>query len=285
METTFLSVDSRTSLFLPNAREVIVMPIGDIQLGAEGCDLPRLRRHIEWGVNNGAYYIGMGDYTDLESPSNRAMLAPLYDSVHDALDAQAAKHQKILEQIFAPTKGRWLGLHEGHHTHKFQTGATLDMELCKYLEAPFLGRCAVSIIKLGDPDHSVQCRIWSHHGEGSAQTLAGPLAKLERLSNHFDADIMLMAHYTRKLATKIPRLYFRLKKNGEVAITSRNRILATTGGFFKGYTHKSNRGGKPEGSYVEKTMLPPTAEGSVVLYIRAKRGTRGPTRLDLDVSL
>lgn len=285
METTFLGVDAQQSLFLPESREVIVMPIGDIQLGAEGCDLPRLRRHIEWGIAHGAYYLGMGDYTDLESPSNRMLLADVYDSVHDALDAQALKHQRILQRIFDGTQGRWLGLHEGHHTHKYQSGKTLDMGLCEFLGAPFLGRCAVSIIQLGDTDHPVLCRIWSHHGEGSAQTLAGPLAKLERISNHFDADIMLMGHYTRKLATKIPRLIFNPKRNGGVEVSKRNRILATTGGFFTGYTHHSNRGGKPEGSYVEKAMLPPTAEGSVVLYIRAKRGRRGRTRLDLDVSL
>ena len=43
------------------------MPISDIQHGASGADLKKLKRHVEWGVEHGAYFTGLGDYIDVAS--------------------------------------------------------------------------------------------------------------------------------------------------------------------------------------------------------------------------
>ena len=61
-------------------RETVIIPIGDLQLhldsegGTGPCDFDRFKEVIEWGVENDAYYIGMGDFVDFASPSNRAKM-------------------------------------------------------------------------------------------------------------------------------------------------------------------------------------------------------------------
>jgi len=48
--------------------ELKLGPIGDIQYGAQGCDVKKLRRHMEFSVEHGWRNIGMGDYIDFLSP-------------------------------------------------------------------------------------------------------------------------------------------------------------------------------------------------------------------------
>ena len=42
--------------------EVRLLPIGDLQYGTDGFDRDRFERHISWGMDVGAYFVGMGDY-------------------------------------------------------------------------------------------------------------------------------------------------------------------------------------------------------------------------------
>ena len=135
-------------------REVRIMPISDIQYGAAGCDVDRLRRHLKWGVANDFYFIGLGDYVDVMSPSNRRKWAEagFYDSVREAMDEKMDRVGKEIQRILEPTKGRWLGLLTGHHFHEFQDGTTTDTRLAAYLETKFMGDgAAVSILEFKHP--------------------------------------------------------------------------------------------------------------------------------------
>ena len=75
-----------TYKIMPN-ESVTVMPIGDAQVGVEAADLRRLKSHMEWGFHTKhAMFLGMGDYVDMASPSNRRTLkaAGLYDTVTES---------------------------------------------------------------------------------------------------------------------------------------------------------------------------------------------------------
>ena len=60
MEIVNSVVDTVASADLP-WEETTIMPIGDIQLGAQGVNLEKLKRHLDWGMVHGSYFIGMGD--------------------------------------------------------------------------------------------------------------------------------------------------------------------------------------------------------------------------------
>ncbi|KKK58210.1 hypothetical protein LCGC14_3046710, partial [marine sediment metagenome] len=133
--------------------------------------------------------------------------------------------------------------------------------------------------------NSALAKIWYHHGVGSGQTAGSPLNRLEHIAKTFYADIYLMAHQHRKVSTKIPFIDYEAGPKGAITSTSRNRILACTGGFLRGYDlGTKNPLGHPAAGYVEKAMLTPTALGGVMLSIRP-RMRNGRILVDVDISL
>lgn len=302
MELHNAAVTTQRSKTLPWMDEALIVPLGDIQYGPEACDVERFKRHVEWAVDQpNAYFIGMGDYTDLASPSNRGHLralvdqGELYDTVEDTLDNAAQEILEELQEILAPTKGRWLGLLEGHHWWKFSDGTTSDTRLCRFLDAPFLGTCAyvrVGFMKPRSVGHYQQpgFTIWAHHGRGSGVTQAAPLNKLERIVQAFDADVYLIGHHHKKAGAKLQRIVPVWGPRGTKGhrLEHKNLIIASTGGFLRGYMAGSTRGGLPKGNYVESGMMTPVAMGGVVIYARPRllKDSKGTAAtVDLDISI
>ena len=96
------------------SRYVVVAPLGDIQWsGLRGSTArDHLRRHIDRCLKLNAYFIGMGDYIDFASPSNRARLknAMLYDTAMEVIeDAAGSLVDEVFEKFLKPTVGRWIG--------------------------------------------------------------------------------------------------------------------------------------------------------------------------------
>src|SRR6266446_6926522 len=125
----------------------VIMPVGDIQWsgkrGATALDL--LHRRLDRGLDLNALFLGMGDYIDFLSPSNRQRLASanLYETAEDIIDEKAMElTQEIYDLALRPTKGRWIGLLAGHHFTQLKAGDTTDQRLCQMLETKFLGDTA-----------------------------------------------------------------------------------------------------------------------------------------------
>lgn len=252
--------------------DLSIMALGDIQAGSETCDLQRLARHIKWGLDHDAYFFGMGDYTDFLSPSNRARLkaAALYDTAQKLIDEWHDKHLNDLKDVLAPTRGRWIGLLEGHHYHEFSDGGTSDTKLAEWLGAPFLGTSAIMRLQfMKDTKTQVTAHVWAHHGEGSGATLASPFNKLEKISGAIDADVFLMGHYHRAGVVLSDKLY--VAGGAEPKLRHRTRALVATGSFLRGYQQGSRVSGRPGGHYVEKGLMTPTALGNVLVTLRPKK--------------
>lgn len=246
-----------------------VMALGDIQFGAEACDVDRLRRHIEWGMQRGARFLGMGDMHDMLSPSNRQRLrgAALYDTAQQLIEEWYLAHLEGLKRILEPTRGRWIGLHEGHHFLEFSDGSTTDTRLAEWLGAPFLGTSAITRLTFKDDavHRSVSAHIWSHHGEGSGATMAAPFNKLEKISGSIDADVYFMGHYHRAGVVLTDRLYVAGAQRPR--LRHRTRALVATGSFLRSYLQGSRVEGRARGTYVEQGLLPPTALGNSLVTI------------------
>ncbi|MCG3772211.1 MAG: hypothetical protein JW384_03417 [Nitrosomonadaceae bacterium] len=271
METAYIEVQGQHGLAMP-WEEVIVMPVGDVQLGGGGVDLERFKRTIAWGLEHNAMFIGMGDYVDVASPSNRQTLksAKLYDSIHSALNEAAEDMQNRFLKLVKGTEGRWLGLLEGHHYFDYEDGTTTDTRIAKALGAPFLGTCAFVRLSFKHPggESSAACTIWCHHGSGNGVVAHSPLNKLYHVMHTFEADIYIIGHQTKKPAVKVPRLY--MTSRPPYSIASKDKILAGTGGYSLGYEWQSKtpNGAKAEGSYVEKGMMTPVSLGGITIRIK-----------------
>ena len=275
-----------TYKIMPN-ESVTVMPIGDAQVGVEAADLRRLKSHMEWGFHTKhAMFLGMGDYVDMASPSNRRTLkaAGLYDTVTEALQAKAQEDIKTFLQHTLYTKGAWLGLLQGHHYMDMADGSTSDMKIAEALRAPFLGDAAIVRIifdKHKDVDGlPLKADIWCHHGRGGGVGAAAPISLLEKTARGFDADIYLMGHQHKKVATPIDELFY--SRDGRML--HRTKLLACTGSFLKGYLDNSMSEGRAGGTYVEKGMMTPVSLGGIVIELGVVKEEYGD-RLDINVSL
>ena len=275
-----------TYKIMPN-ESVTVMPIGDAQVGVEAADLRRLKSHMEWGFHTKhAMFLGMGDYVDMASPSNRRTLkaAGLYDTVTEALQAKAQEDIKTFLQHTLYTKGAWLGLLQGHHYMDMADGSTSDMKIAEALRAPFLGDAAIVRIifdKHKDVDGlPLKADIWCHHGRGGGVGAAAPISLLEKTARGFDADIYLMGHQHKKVATPIDEMFW--SRDGRML--HRTKLLACTGSFLKGYLANSMSEGRAGGTYVEKGMMTPVSLGGIVIELGVVKEEYGD-RLDINVSL
>jgi len=279
-------VDSDT---LP-MKEVRILPVGDIQYGG-ATDLDRLERYLDWGLKQNAYFVGMGDYIDTVSPSNRALLlsvkSNLYDSANVTISKAFGKMGEDMEEIFKKTKGRWLGLVRGHHYWPFADGTTSDLRLAKALGCQFLGDNGIIAVEMQEPKtkQTVYGQIFMHHGQGSGISEGAGLTKLGHISKTFFSNIYLMGHFHRKAATAVPWVEYSIK-NGSFVDESINRYLVLTGGFLKGYDLGSvDEAGYPAGGYIEKKMLTPVSLGGTLIQMRPALRFDGRVRVDVNVSV
>jgi len=266
---------------------VTLMPIGDAQVGAEASDVDRLKTHVAWGFHTKhAMFLGMGDYVDMASPSNRRILksAGLYDTVTETLQAKATEDIKTFLEATWDTKGSWLGLLQGHHYMDMADGTTSDTHIAEALRTPFLGDCA--LVRIIFDKHTnvyglpVKADIWCHHGRGGGTAVASPINSLEKIARGFDADIYLMGHQHKKIAAPIDELYY--SRAGR--LLHHTKILACTGSFLRGYLANSESEGRAGGTYVEKGMMTPVSLGGIVIELGIAREDYGD-RLDVNVSL
>ncbi len=91
----------------------LLMPINDIQYdGPDGAaDLQKLAKHLDWGMERNALFVGLGDFTDFASTSERHTLVAgkLHETTGKRLERAAMEDIKDLYKILEPTKGNWLG--------------------------------------------------------------------------------------------------------------------------------------------------------------------------------
>lgn len=253
--------------------EHVVMPLGDIQLQQDrnAVDISLLKQTIQWGVDHNAWWVGMGDMVDMESPSNRRALAStgIYDSVMDALDAKAEELEEELQDILKPTVGRWFGLLEGHHFHPHQDGTTSDTRLAQYLKCPFLGKAAYINVPIKFPSKHGKRDVvfWAHHGEGGGSLAGSPLNKIEQVIKGFDADVYLMGHTHKSPAAPIDRVYPYFF-GGRGTLHHKRMYLVSTGSYLKGYVAGHKRGGRAGGLYPEDKMMNPLPLGSPRIWLR-----------------
>lgn len=297
MELVDIEVTGKKSLTLPWT-EINIMPVGDVQLGSQGVDVDRLRKQIAWANKQTAdggppvYFVGMGDYIDIMSPSNRLawQSTRLYDSVREAMEDKAAEYEREFVRLVAGTEGRWLGLLQGHHFFAHEDGTTSDTRIAQALHAPFLGTCAfVSLTFKAQAsgmvtDKKLRCVLWAHHGAGGGITPQSPLNRLVNIMHYFEADIYLIGHQTKRPVVPVPRIY--MSDRAPFRLIAKKKILAGTGGFTKGYNeYNKNLAGRPEGGYVEKAMMGPVSLGSILLKIRPVFGSgSGKTISRLDIN-
>lgn len=283
MELATFTVDRKLGDHTP----IVVAPIGDIQWsgerGATAKDL--LKRHLDRCLEVNAWYVGLGDYIDFLSPSNRQRLrqAALYDTAEDVVDDKALDlAHEVYETFLKPTTGRWLGLLHGHHWAMLKSGETTDQRLCQMLGARFLGTSAYIRIQFRAPKSARRDNVvlWAHHGCGGGMRTGAPLNKIEDAAASFaGADVYIMGHTTKSPVAPFERVIPRWAGHGAPDLIHKRIYFVNSGGFARGYTKGARQGNVPMGGYVEQGMMRPAALGAPLIHIQAGRRWAGGTEM------
>lgn len=254
---------------LTKNQKVLLMPLGDIHEGMPNWPKNKFLGHLKWGMERGASFLGMGEYFDFMSTSQRQIAIMFRDSTKKQLDEMIEERVKKFTDLIKFTKGHWIGALEGHHYWVFQNGLTSDQLLCQELECEFLGTSSLIRIGFDVVDHSeADCIVFAHHGIGGGRTIGGHLLRIEDLLKWVEADVYLMAHTHTKVSNPIDRQYI----SPDGTHYHRTKLLARTGGWLRGYlSHGPRPLTKPavdsRGSYVERAAMVPTSLGGMAIGI------------------
>jgi hypothetical protein len=258
---------------LKKGQKCVLVLLGDIHWNLDACNhqlfddliymLADHRKHKDL-----VRVIGMGDYVDCFSTSERAALAGIHDSSLEQLDKWVMELMQKLARKLEPLKGCVDGLLEGHHWHKFEGPDTRDSEgkrlygvssteyFCKLLDAQYLGLMTMGTWHI----NGYPLRLLAHHGYGFARSKPGKIRKRTALADEWISDIYALGHEHALFIEEDDQI-----AQAGKGIKSHNRYFVGTGSYPRGYSI-----GTPYGGYVEARLLPPNDLGSPIFEISAE---------------
>ena len=274
MQTTGIFTVHSFEIEFENLNEpVYLFPFGDIHRSAPLCDVERWLEFNEWAQNKkNAYFLGMGDYEDFMSASERSKVkgAGLHDSTIYTLDDLAEEHIQRFYKETEYMRGKVIGYIEGNHYYDFDAGFTSTQRLAHLMGAKYLGVSSfirLSFKKTGWERPRGCIDIWAHHGKGNGRKAGTSLNKVEDMILSANADIYLMGHDHKKSCAYVSSLELATGKGG-IKLKQKKKLLARTGSFLKGYV-------EDKASYVADMALNPTDLGVVKIELTPKRVMKG----------
>lgn len=261
---------------------IYLFPFGDIHRHAPLCDVERWHEFCSWAQNKKpAYFVGMGDYDDLASTSERELLSSkkFHESTIKTLDTLYKKHTKVLAEELSFCRGRLIGLIGGNHYADLSSGINTDMLLADYLGATFLGvasfvRLSFVPKKRGNMRRSLD--LFLHHGKGSGRLAGGTINSVEKMMDIAEADIYICGHDHQKGVRPVEKLRL-LGGKGSLRLSKRKILLARSGSFLKGYV-------PGEASYIVDSAARPTELGVTKIEITPRR-IRGGGKDDFEFDI
>lgn len=249
-----------------------IMPLGDIQYDGPGgtANLKKLKRHVTWGLERGVQFLGMGDFVDFLSPSNRERLAEarLYETAGKGIDRLATMLEDELMEVLEPTKGHWLGLVQGHHYYEHRgDGTTSDTRFAARLDAPYLGDNGIIRLTFkGKNKESAILKIWVHHGSGTGTTLLSGLNKLIKQKPGYPGVRLFIMGHVPQLG-HVPQDGLDVTDKGMPYLFDESTYYIMSGGFARSHQQGSRFGGRAQGGYAEKGMMLPAILGGALIQL------------------
>ncbi len=260
---------------------VHLIPFGDIHRSSPMCHEEKWLEMLDWAkTRKNILFLGMGDYDDLASTSERVILSDkrLHDSSAQTLEELYMKHTENLVKEIKFMNGRLIGLMEGNHYAEFQDGTTSTQRMCRMLETKYLGVSSFIRLTVKCKSKSASIDIWAHHGKGASGLIGGSLNGVQKMAEAAEADIYLMGHDHKKSVGMMDKLTLKEGK-GSLNLHHRKQLYIRTGSFLKAYEDGKR-------SYVADAMLNPTNLGVVKIAIIPKWSKGGDSvYLDLHASI
>ena len=212
-----------------------------------------------------AFFIGMGDYSDLLAASERMALlhGKFHASTRSTLDEKMQTIVDADSEELGFMRNRLVGLIEGNHYYEFQDGTTSTQRMCRNLKCRYLGVSAFIRLGFRRSTSWTSIAVWAHHGKGASRLMGGSLNRVEQMAEAADADIYMMGHDHKAVTGKTCKLQL-VSHHSKLRLTHRTQLMIRTGSFLNGYVDGKN-------SYVADAALKPTNLGAPQIRIVPKR--------------
>ena len=244
----------------------LLVPIGDIQLGTEGC---RWEDFKEWFADvlkmqkdYQLLFCGMGDFIDALRPTERGLYPRSSEHIKTSLEDKVEFDTEQLMEILEATTGKWLFTLRGHHFYEYPDGTTSDSRIADRLVCPFGGDTIYGTINFKGGG---QYTIFARHGLGAASSTASAITRVRNQMNSNTADLNLRGHHHRTGVEKITTMSLSGRQKVKVSQHDRHGVL--TGGWLNGYIEGRVEDGLPTGGYAERAGLNPIPTGGVKVWI------------------
>jgi predicted phosphodiesterase len=230
-----------------------------------------------------ALFLGMGDYVDSASSSERACFERCGDDLHEStkkdLQMLAAEKVRLIARELAFARGKIIGMLNGNHYFSFTDGTNTDQKICGELGCFYLGvSCFVRLLFNDGNNHGTSLDLWAHHGTGAGRLLGGSINRVDQMREHAEADVYIMGHdHKRAAVPATPRLSLTSDRRDGLSLKTRQQWLVRSGSFLASY-----RDG--ESNYNVDAGRGPCSLGHVELIITPRRESTGAkdfTRLDI----
>lgn len=275
MKTCGIFSTHRVEIECELGKPITFIPFGDIHRDSD------MFCHVYWerflerakkaAKRENAVFLGMGDYTDGVSTSERIVLSS--PGLHDTTKVTLKDHYKGVAKTLVNEldfmRGRLIGLLGGNHYFDFGDGDTTDHVLAAQLGTKFLGVC--SLIRLSfrfrnKAKSRTSLDIFAHHGRGGGSLPGSQYNTLEKMMAGADADFYLMGHtHAKGCIPSSPRLKLTsTNKDAELVVRDRIPWLGRTGSFLKAYE-------PGRVSYNVDAGRPPAALGWIEFEITPRR--------------
>lgn len=242
MKTTGLFTTHRVEIDAKLGEPIKLIPFGDIHRDSDMHADESWKDFLRYAeMQRNAVFLGMGDYTDGISTSERIILgdAGMHDTTKRTMEDVYKGVAATLGNELAFMRGRMLGMLGGNHYFAFNNGDTTDHILAARLGTKFLGVC--SFIRLsfrfGKHQSKASLDIFAHHGKGGGSTPGAQFNTIEKMLSTADADFYLMGHtHGKGCIPSTPRLKLTSTgNNAELCVRERTPWLGRTGSFLKAY--------------------------------------------------
>ena len=214
------------------------------------------------------YYMGVGDYCDPGSTSERIVLKSekLHEStVNTIIKAHTEQTDTFTEDIrfMAPTL---IGLIGGNHDADLFGSVTQTQKICSDLQCAFLGVSALVHLQIFYGAMRRSLKLFVHHGTTGGRTLGGGLNPVQAMQRTVPAArVYIMGHSHQKAIGFTEAVDDRIRKDGsDIELVREKVVYIRTGSFLEGFE-------RDVPCYTTESLYPPTGSGAVALYVTPHR--------------
>ena len=267
MLTTGIFTTHRYEIATRVNEPVSLYPFGDVHRSSPLHAREEWEEFLERGRRDPtAHFLGMGDYFDLLSTSERDIInnPKVHESTKKTFEEMAQNYIARFYKEVSFMKGRIIGLVEGNHYVLFPNGTTSTQRLCDMLGCRYLGVTSLMRVFFTEKTKrtgSTHIDVFAHHGKGAARLIGGSLNRVQQMAESVEADLHLMGHDHKKSAGTSSRMYL---SDRDMKVRFRKQMFVRTGSFLKGYEDG-------ESSYVADSSMSPVDLGSVCVDMTLKR--------------